>query len=274
MKVCLDSAHCQFGADRGAQGSGLYEQDLTLDIVRRTKVLLQPYMEVVLTRDGDLVSGLTAGYSLMQSLQTRCDIANQAKVDLFVSVHINATPGGTGAEVLIQGAGGDAEVAAKAMLPFLVNAGGWANRGVKVQNTWVLKQTNMPAILTESGFIDNVNDGAKLARSEFRQALALAHAKGICKYFGITYKEETKVVLGVAVLLLTKEDFWAGADVAAKNGNCATFVRPADRSVPVEAMSAKKLIVIGGATTGHSNEVLLSGKTKFNTADAVGKYLG
>lgn len=80
-------------------------------------------------------------------------------------------------------------------------------------------------------------------------------------------------VLDVAVLLFTKEDYWAGADVAAKNGNCAVFVRPADHSVPADAMSAKKLIVVGGPTAGHPGEVLLSGKNKYDTAQAVGRYL-
>ena len=81
-------------------------------------------------------------------------------------------------------------------------------------------------------------------------------------------------VLEVAVLLFSKEDYWAGTDVAARNGNCAMFIRPADRSVPADAMSAQKLIVIGGPTTQHPNEVLLSGNTKYDTAAAVGKYLG
>ena len=81
-------------------------------------------------------------------------------------------------------------------------------------------------------------------------------------------------MLNVAVLLYTKEDYWAGADVAAKNGNCAIFVRPDDHSVPVDAKSAKQLIVIGGPTTGHPNEVLLSGNTKYDSAAAVAKYLG
>lgn len=78
--------------------------------------------------------------------------------------------------------------------------------------------------------------------------------------------EEEDSVLNVAVLLFTKDDFWAGADVAAKNGNCAVFVRPADQSVPVEAKTAQKLIVVGGSTTKHLNEVLLSGKDKYATA--------
>ena len=81
-------------------------------------------------------------------------------------------------------------------------------------------------------------------------------------------------VLDVAVLLFSKEDYWAGADVAAKHGNCAMFIRPADRSVPKDAMSTQELIVIGGPTTHHSNEVLLSGNDKYDTAAAVAKYLG
>lgn len=81
-------------------------------------------------------------------------------------------------------------------------------------------------------------------------------------------------VLKVAVLMYTKEDYWAGSDVAVKNGNCAIFVRPADLSVPAEAMSAQLLIVIGGSTTGHPNEILLSGNNKYDTAAAVAKYLG
>lgn len=76
------------------------------------------------------------------------------------------------------------------------------------------------------------------------------------------------------MLLYTKEDFWSGYDVAVKNGHCAIFVRPADLLVPAEAQSAKKLIVVGGPTTKHPNEVLQSGNDKYQTAAAAAKYLG
>ncbi|EHQ88307.1 N-acetylmuramoyl-L-alanine amidase [Desulfosporosinus youngiae] len=85
--------------------------------------------------------------------------------------------------------------------------------------------------------------------------------------------EEEDDVLDVAVLLFTKEDYWAGVDVAARH-NCAVFVRPAGNTVPPDAWHAKQLIVIGGPTTGHANEVLLSGNDKYDTAAAVAKYLG
>lgn len=88
------------------------------------------------------------------------------------------------------------------------------------------------------------------------------------------YQEMETVKLDVAVLLYTKDDYWAGTDVATKNGNCAMFVRPDDHSVTKDAMNAKKLIVIGGPTVNHPNEVLLSGKDKYETVAAVKKYLG
>jgi len=81
-------------------------------------------------------------------------------------------------------------------------------------------------------------------------------------------------MLKVAVLLYSKDDYWSGSDVAVKNGDCAIFVRPIDKSVPAEAMSSQQLIVIGGPTTKHPNEVLLSGNNKYDTAAAVAKYLG
>lgn len=81
-------------------------------------------------------------------------------------------------------------------------------------------------------------------------------------------------VLTIAVLIYTLEDYWAGADVAVKNGHCAVFVRSKDLSIPEDAMSAQKLIVVGGPTTKHPNEVLLSGKNKYDTVTAVAKYLG
>lgn len=270
VKVCLDPGHG--GYDPGAEGNGLREKDITLDVCLKLKPLLEfNGVSTVLTRDGDYAPSHLEG-DLNGELLARVDIAERNNVDLFVSVHVN-DGGGTGEEVLVTALGGRAETAANKVLPYLVQVGQWANRGVKTQNVLVLKETSMPSILTENGFIDNTMDAAKLKDPKFLQALAVAHAQGICEFFGIQYKDGGNTVLEVAVLLFTKEDFWSGSDVAVVNGNCGIFVRAADQSVPKEAMSAKKLIVIGGSTTHHPNETLLSGKNKYDTAAAVGKYL-
>ncbi|EGW41189.1 N-acetylmuramoyl-L-alanine amidase [Desulfosporosinus sp. OT] len=270
MKVCLDPGHG--GYDPGAVGNGLQEKDITLDVCLKLKPMLENNgISTILTRDGDYAPGHLEG-DLNSELMARVDIAEKNTVDLFVAIHVNSGMG-TGEEVLVIGLGGQAEKAANQVLPYLVEIGNWANRGVKTQNVLVLKETSMPAILTENGFIDTAMDAVKLRDPDFRKALAVAHTKGICDFFGIQYKEGDKDMLEVAVLLYTKEDYWAGTDVAAKNDNCAIFIRPADHSVPKEAMNAKKLIIIGGPTASHPNEVLLSGYNKYDTAAAVAKYL-
>lgn len=192
-KVCIDPGHNSNGFDTGAQGNGLLEQDITLNIGLRLKPLLETNgIQVVMTRTGGQVAGVIN--SVTDSLQARCDIANNAVVDLFVAIHINAG-GGTGSEVWVVSTGGRAEKAANAVLARLIASCGWANRGVKTANDYVLKYTNAPAILTENGFIDSASDSAKLKDPTFIQAIAVAHAKGICDYFGISYKEGVKPVV-------------------------------------------------------------------------------
>lgn len=202
-KVCLDPGHNSSGADTGAVGNGLREQDINLDIALRIKPLLEYNgISVVMTRESEFVKGSHS--TQLESLQTRVNIADNNNVDLFVSIHINAG-GGTGTEVLIAGTGGRAEVVAKKVLNQINKISGWANRGVKVQNVHVLRETSMPAILTENGFIDHALDSAKLKDPSFLQKLAVAHAKGICDYFAITYKEQPQNVVVTPVVAVDKD---------------------------------------------------------------------
>ena len=56
--------------------------------------------------------------------------------------------------------------------------------------------------------------------------------------------EEEDNVLKVAVLLFTKDDFWAGVDVSVKNGNCAIFVRPSALSSRLHLVSQYRSVLI------------------------------
>ena len=79
--VVLDPGHG--GVETGAIGaSGLEEKDVTLDLARRVKPLLERQgLTVVLTRDEDRV----------MPLDDRTAIANQNRAELFVSIHVNAS---------------------------------------------------------------------------------------------------------------------------------------------------------------------------------------
>lgn len=270
-KICLDAGHNNSGIDTGAQGNGLREELLTLDICRRLKSLLQLNgFEIVMTREDDVVSGPHG--TVNESLQTRCLIANSAQVNLFISVHINSG-GGSGAEIYIVGRGAQAERAANKVLPYLVSAGGWADRGVKVANLYVLKNTNMPAILTENGFIDSFSDAAKLADADFRQALAAAHAKGICDYFGVQYKDGGDNVPNHVIVFWTAKDYSAAGMISERLDNCLMTCRNAKPDLNPDAKAAKHLIVVGGPeVTDHPNVTNLCGITGPDTAILAANY--
>lgn len=266
MKICIDPGHNSTGADTGAQGNSLKEQDLTLDIALRLKVLLEDRdFEVVMTRTGPSTG---RNDTVINSLQYRVDIANQAKADLFVSIHINSG-GGTGAEVYALTAGGGGEKCAKAILPFLAAAGGWPNRGAKFADYYVLKWTNMPAVLTENGFIDNASDAEKLAKTEYKQAIAEAHAKGICEYFGIaeavqTIAQAVQPAVMLENIVLYDDGDQAAAQLLSYRLRCPMMLKEFAGNV-----QAKKRHWLGVSGTNGNGDYYYAGSDRIETAKKV-----
>lgn len=184
MKIVLDAGHG--GRDPGAVGNGLREKDLTLTIVRHIGRLLSEYegVEVHYTRTDDR----------FLELSERAEIANKLKADYFISVHINAG-GGTGFESYIyNGNVSNATVAYQNVIhaEIMKAIGNVRDRGKKRANYAVLRQTNMPALLTENLFIDNASDAAKLKSEQFLLQVAHGHAQGIVKAFGLKKKATTQ----------------------------------------------------------------------------------
>jgi len=83
-KIVLDAGHG--GKDFGAPGTYSHEKDLTLAISLRVGKIIEDSLDgvqVIYTRTSDVYPSLT----------DRHEIANQAKADLFIAIHINANPG-------------------------------------------------------------------------------------------------------------------------------------------------------------------------------------
>lgn len=74
------------------------------------------------------------------------------------------------------------------------------NRGKKQADFQVLRNTKMPSILTECGFIDNASDAALLKQDEFINGLAQGHVNGLVKSFGLIKKEVDGVTADKIVL--------------------------------------------------------------------------
>ncbi|MGJ0848074.1 N-acetylmuramoyl-L-alanine amidase family protein, partial [Tissierella praeacuta] len=74
----------------------------------------------------------------------------------------------------------------------LIKETGLRNRGIKSGNFQVLRETKMVSILAECGFMDNIEEAKLMLDENYQMKCARAIAKGICKYFGVEYKEEKK----------------------------------------------------------------------------------
>lgn len=175
----LDPGHG--GRDPGAVGNGLREKDLTLNIARRVKKILEGYeVSVRMTRDSDIYV----------SLSGRAKKANDWKANYFSSIHINAG-GGTGFESFIwNGKVSQKTITVrKAIHDQIVTRTKKHSRGRKRANFAVLRLTSMPASLTECFFIDNKTDASNLKNSSFLNLIATGHANGLVSAYNLTPKK-------------------------------------------------------------------------------------
>lgn len=207
--IVVDAGHG--GKDPGTSHFGLQEKHLNLDIARRLRAELQQVgLQVVMTRDSDQFI----------SLSGRPRVANQLNAGLFVSLHINANKNRrvSGAEVYyprettppsmsqwppaVQASEvGVPSVAVKHVLWDLVlgrrradsrrlatSVCGALREGLQVHckvksaRFVVLRETRMPAILVEVGYVSNPVESQRLNQPSYRAAAAGAVTKGVLSY--------------------------------------------------------------------------------------------
>jgi len=75
----------------------------------------------------------------------------------------------------------------------LVKATKRNDRGIKTANFAVLRETSMPAILVECGFMTNKEEAALLKSDAYRQTCASAIVRGLANMYGLKKKEVVKV---------------------------------------------------------------------------------
>ncbi|NJL37828.1 MAG: N-acetylmuramoyl-L-alanine amidase [Leptolyngbyaceae cyanobacterium RM2_2_4] len=172
--VVIDPGHG--GPDPGAIGiNGIREKDIVLPISLEVASLLeQQGVQVVLTRqdDRDL------------DLEPRVQIAERANANLFVSIHANAIsmsrPDVNGIETYYYS--NDGLRLAQVIHASVVQNTGSPDRGVRQARFYVIRNTSMPAVLVETGFVTGRDDAPRLADPAYRSQLAGAIARGILLY--------------------------------------------------------------------------------------------
>ena len=182
--IYIDPGHG--GTDPGAISNNAKESAITLVVAK--------YLQTELKRQGFSVK-MSRETDTNKSLATRCSEANKFGADIVISLHLNAytDPSANGTETFVYKKGSNAEKIANLVQKNLVAALGTKNRGVKEGNLAMVRDTNAPAILCELGFITNENDHIKLVNTVYQKESAIAICKGICTYFGVSYKGEVKV---------------------------------------------------------------------------------
>jgi N-acetylmuramoyl-L-alanine amidase len=169
VTVVIDAGHGGF--DRGGiPGQRVSEKDMTLDVARRLKSVLEASgYRVVMTRDSDV----------FVPLGTRCAIANSNRNAIFVSVHFNSATrsGASGIETYFYNR--DSLSLASAIHHYVAGGAPSSNRGVRRRGYYVLRRTNMPSVLVECGFLTNPTEAGYAQNASYRQKLAEAIAAGV-----------------------------------------------------------------------------------------------
>ena len=127
------------------------------------------------------------------ALKTRTNRANVWKADVLVSMHHNAYLGKWGSHGGVEtytqpGASQKSRDIAAVVHPKVVNAMGLRDRGCKTLNLHMLRESSMPAILVEGGFMDSTVDVVALRDNKKMQAQGEAIAEGLAVYFKLKPK--------------------------------------------------------------------------------------
>ena len=123
-------------------------------------------------------------------LKSRTDLANEWGADVLVSIHHNAyvgkwgTHGGVETYTYPGGSQESLEIA-NDIHPLVVKAMGLRDRGLKLMNFHMLRESRMPAILIEGGFMDSSIDILALRDSKKLTANGEAIASGIVNYYNL-----------------------------------------------------------------------------------------
>jgi N-acetylmuramoyl-L-alanine amidase len=167
--VVVDAGHG--GIDRGGQpGQKNQEKIYTLAVSQKLAAKLRAAgFKVVMTRSDDTFVGLG----------TRCAIANSQSDAVFVSIHFNAAPrvGATGVETYYYT--GKSSSLAAAVHREVLRVMGTEDRHIRQRGFYVIRKTNIPAVLVESGFLTNPAEFRRIANPSFQDELAGAIARAI-----------------------------------------------------------------------------------------------
>lgn len=169
--VVIDPGHG--GHDKGCQWGRVYEKHLCLDTSLRLENTLKSkgYRTAVLRRSDYFIS-----------LPQRVSMAAKYRSAIFVSVHYNFTwrQEASGIETFYHSA--ESQSLATYVQSSVLKRVRGVNRGAKFARYYVIRNSKMPSILVECGFVSNHKERDKMRKAWYRQAVADGIADGISTF--------------------------------------------------------------------------------------------
>jgi N-acetylmuramoyl-L-alanine amidase len=188
MLVCIDAGHAKNTAGKRSFDGSLLEYEFNRVVALWLKYHLERHgVKTMYSCDVNTAKDI--------SLSERCRAANNARADLFISIHANAHGitwnSANGWEIYHHKNSTNGKRLAEAIRKTSIPLLGLKDRGVKTNTYTVLTNTAMPSVLIEHGFYTNKAECERLKSLEFRKKCAIADTKGILNYLGIAWKEDT-----------------------------------------------------------------------------------
>ena len=182
--IYLDAGHG--GRDSGAIASNFYEKDMNLILTKKLeRELISRGALVYMTRDGDYDLSKSTINKKRDDLYRRVLMINRSHCDMYVSMHLNASPSSkwNGIQIfysnILRENRDIALVVSRVMSRNMKNV-----RDIKKENGYYMySKIKIPGILVEAGFISNRNDNYKIRQGEYQDILVRNIADGIDEYF-------------------------------------------------------------------------------------------
>lgn len=180
--VILDPGHGGF--DPGVVVDDLFEKNINLEIALKVQQYLeQSGIYVYMTRiDDNATSNTKKG-----DMRTRKKLTNNSNADLLVSLHQNSFSSEKvyGSQVFFYDNSNDSRDLALSVQKELNTFADPLNKKKATPNSsyYLLKETDIPSIIVECGFLTNKLEGYKLTTDEYQDKIAWSIYIGILKYF-------------------------------------------------------------------------------------------
>lgn len=160
------------------------EKDINIDIAQKLCLFLEEAgADVYFTRNDDEALGQTKS----EDMKKRISVVDESNADIMISIHQNAYPSENvkGAQTFyFKGSDGGKALAEKIQAS-LISALDEKNKRTAKENTsyYIIKNTEIPSVIIECGFLSNPDEEKKLNTEEYRLKTAWAIFDGIREYF-------------------------------------------------------------------------------------------